>query len=220
MSTLLTIHVRNMEPQTQNFFFFQEPSIYEGGGAVYTNSLYSQSLANYGDSGAVLTFMVNMQYYAGIQESNVAPAVGQSSGFASASRPIELESSSGPSNDSTTATISSLGLSTPVPGDGVQDGAFRISTPVFDSPPFYNVGSAVDVNGGIILSNFVQANPNSHTDCQPILKYYVQTGQYTPGTVMNFTQSSIDAALADFTGGYTVMNVDLGANGTWTTTPA
>ncbi|MBA9036441.1 hypothetical protein HNR29_007027 [Rhizobium leguminosarum] len=68
-----------------------------------------------------------------------------------------------------------------------------------------------------MLSNFVQANPASNTDCQPILKYYVQTGAYTPGVVMNFTQSSVNAALSDFTGGYSVCNVSLKSDGTWTT---
>lgn len=218
MSTLLTINVKNYEPQAQSFYFFQQPAIYTGGGQVYSNSLYSQTLGNYDTTGAVLTFQVNLQYYAGIQQANASPQIGSASGYASASRAIDLAPSSGGSgspNDWTTATISPLGLSTPVYGEGVQSGAFRISTPSFTSPPYYNVGSAVDVNGGIVLSNFVQANPLSNTDCQPILTYYVQTGSYTPGTVMNFTQSSINAATSDFTGGYTICNVTLNANGTW-----
>ena len=218
MSTLLTINVRNMEYQTQNFYFFQEPSKYTGGGEVYSNSLYSASLANYEESGAVLTFQVNLQYYAGIQEANTPPQIGQSSGFSSASRAIDLAPAEGQSNDWTEATMDPLGLSATKPGDGVQPGAFRISTPIFEAPPFYNVGSAVDVNGSIVLSNFVQANPNSNTDCQPILMYYVQTGQYTPGTVMNFTQSARTAAVCDFTGGYKVANVDLESDGSWNVT--
>ncbi|RUM07913.1 hypothetical protein [Rhizobium chutanense] len=220
MATLLTINVKNFEAQTQGFYFFQQPSVYTGGGQVYSNSLFSQSLGNYDGTGSILTFQVNLQYYAGIQQANTPPQIGASSGYASASRAVDLAPSSGGSgspNDWTTATVNPLGLSAPVYGEGVQPGAFRITTPVFNSPPYYNVGSAVAVNGGIVLSNFVQANPASNTDCQPILKYYVQTGSYTPGTVMNFTQSSVNAALADFTGGYTVCNITLNANGTWST---
>lgn len=222
MSTLLTINVKNMEPQTQGFFFFQEPAVYTGGDKVYSNSLYEQSLANYADSGEILTFQVNMQFYAGIQETHSTPAIGQSSGYASASRPIDLAPASGgtPTNDATLASVApALGLSTPVNADGVQAGAFRITTPKFSSPPFYNVGSAVEANGGIVLSNFVEANPQSNTDCQPILKYYVSTGQYTAGTVMNFTQASTNAALCNFTGGYTVIDVELGKNGDWNVVP-
>lgn len=219
MSTLLTINVKNYQPQTQSFYFFQQPAIYTGGGQVYSNSLFSQSLGNYDATGAILTFQVNLQYYAGIQQSNSPPQIGSSSGFASASRAIDLAPSAGGGspNDWTTATVSPLGLSTPVNGAGVQPGAFRITTPSFTSPPYFNVGSAIAVNGGIVLSNFVQANPMNNIDCQPILKYYVQTGGYTPGNVMNFTQSSVNAALSDFTGGYTICNVSLQANGNWST---
>jgi hypothetical protein len=215
MSTLLTINVQNDEKNTQGFYFFQQPAKYTGGGAVYSNSLFSQTLANYDDSGSILTFQVNMQFYAGIQESTSPPQVGQSSGYLSASRAIDLATSDGKGNDATTATISPLGLSVPTNSPGVQAGSFRITTPSFLSPPYYNVGSAVNVNGGIVLSNFVEANPAANTDCQPILKYYVQTGQYIPGTVMNFTQSSTTAAVCDFTGGYTVANVILKGDGSW-----
>ncbi|QLF69835.1 hypothetical protein FE840_009940 [Peteryoungia desertarenae] len=218
MSTLLTINVRSQAALTQDFFFFQEPAVYTGGSQVYSNSLFSGFLSNFTETGSVLTFKVNLQYYAGIQQSNSLPRVGASTGFASAAQPIDLASVDGSGNDWTTATISpALGLSVPVNGSGVQAGAFRITTPTFSSPPYYNVGSAVNANGSIILSNFVQVNPASHTDCQPILKFYVQTGQYTPGTVMNFTQSSVNAAICDFTGGYTTCNVTLNANGSWST---
>ncbi len=217
MSTLLTINVKNFESQTQNFYFFQQPAIYSGGATVYSNSIFSQSLGNFDATGAELTFQVNLQYYAGIQQANTPPQIGASSGFASASRPIDLTPASDATsvNNLTTATVSPLGLSVPGNDPTVQAGSFRIATPSFASPPYFNVGSAVSVNGSIVLSNFVQANPMNHTDCQPVLKYYVQTGSYTPGSVMNFTQSSLNAALADFTGGYTVCNISLLANGNW-----
>ncbi|TIX90138.1 hypothetical protein [Rhizobium sp. P44RR-XXIV] len=216
MSKLLTINVKNNQPQTQSFYFFQQPAIYAGGRQVYSNSLFSMALGSYSQTGAILTFQANLQYYAAIQQANTPPQVGQQSGFASASRAIDLAGSGSP-NDWTTATVSPLGLSAPVNGPGVQPGAFRITTPSFNPWDLYNVGSALAVNGGIVLSNFVQANPMYNIDCQPILKYFVQTGSYTPGTVMNFTQSSVNAALADFTSGHTTCNVTLNVDGTWST---
>ena len=71
------------------------------------------------------------------------------------------------------------------------------------------------VNGGMAPSNFVVANPGSNTDCQPILRYYVQTGSYSAGSVINFSQSCVYAAVCDFTGGYSVINVTLNPDGTW-----
>jgi hypothetical protein len=217
MSTLLTINVKNLESATQNFYFFQQPAIYTGGAQVYSNSLFSQSLGNYGDTGSILTFQVNLQFYAGIQQAHSTPQVGQSSGYSSASRAIDLAPASGTANDWTTASVSPLGLTAPTVGTGVQAGAFRITTPQYSPPAIYNIGSAVEANGGIVLSNFVVANPSNNTDCQPILKYYVQTGTYTPGTVMDFTASSVNAALCDFTGGHSVVDVTLNANGSWAT---
>jgi hypothetical protein len=217
MSTLLTINVKNLESATQNFYFFQQPAIYTGGAQVYSNSLFSQSLGNYGDTGSVLTFQVNLQFYAGIQQAHSTPQVGQSSGYSSASRAIDLAPATGTANDWTTASVSPLGLTVPTVGSGVQQGAFRITTPQYSPPAIYNIGSAVEANGGIVLSNFVVANPSNNTDCQPILKYYVQTGTYTPGTVMDFTASSVNAALCDFTGGHSVIDVTLNANGSWST---
>ncbi|MBA8879020.1 hypothetical protein [Phyllobacterium myrsinacearum] len=217
MSTLLTINVKNLESATQGFYFFQQPALYAGGPVVYSNSLFAQSLGNFNDTGSTLTFQVNMQYFAGIQQAHSTPQVGQSSGYASASRAIDLAPASGTANDWTTASASPLGLSQPTAGTGVQPGAFRITTPVYAPPAIFNVGSAVEVNGGIALSNFVVANPSNNTDCQPILKYYVQTGNYTPGTVMNFSASSVKAAVCDFTGGHSVINVTLNADGTWAT---
>ncbi|UOK70727.1 hypothetical protein [Ancylobacter polymorphus] len=216
MSTLLTINVTNHISATQTFYFFQHPSMYTGGSRVYSNSLYSQALGNYASTGSVLTFQVSLQPYAGIQQAHQQPQVGQSSGFASAYRAIELAPASGTANDCTTASVSPLGLSPATVGPNVEPGAFRIIMPTYQPPVLYNIGSAVQANGSLLLSNFVVANPASTTDCQPILRYYVQTGSYMAGSVINFTTSSVTAALCDFTGGYSTMNVSLNPDGTWT----
>lgn len=216
MSTFLTINLTNRTAATQSFYFFQQPAIYSGRSQAYSNSLYCQYLGNYDSTGSVLTFQVTPQCYAGIQQTINQPQVGQSSGFASAFRAIDLAPASGTANDCTTASVDPLGLSPPTVGQNVQAGAFRIITPAYQTPPMYNIGSAVQTNGSVVLSNFVVANPVNNTDCQPILRYYVQTGNDTPGSVINFTQSSVNAAMCDFTGGHSSINVTLNPNGTWT----
>jgi hypothetical protein len=99
----------------------------------------------------------------------------------------------------------------------VQPGAFRIVVPTYDPAlQTYNGGSAVKLaNGNVVLSNFVTLGPTTNLDCQPILKFYVQTGTYTSGTVMNFSSGSIGAALCDATSGFTTFNVSYNADGTW-----
>jgi hypothetical protein len=224
MPTPITINVRNESLTTQNFFFFQQPAIYTGGQGVYTNSLFTQALFPYSTSGAVLTFSVILQFYAGVQQQDSPPVVGQSSGQLAASQAIGLTPAAGgaPTNNRTTMTVSpSLGLSVPVSTPGPQTGSLRIITPPFN--PLltnYNAGSAVQtLTGGVTLSNFVTAQPNSNLDCQPIIKFYVQTGTYTPGTVMNFTSSSATAALCDATPGFSTFDVRYRPDGTWSITP-
>ncbi|MCP1850225.1 MULTISPECIES: hypothetical protein [unclassified Bradyrhizobium] len=84
----------------------------------------------------------------------------------------------------------------------------------------YNAESALrTLTGGVTFSNFVTAQPNNNLDCQPIRIFYVQTGIYTAGTVMNFTASSATAAVCDATPGYSSFSVVYNANGTWTVEP-
>jgi hypothetical protein len=224
MSTAITINVTNNSAFTQNIFFFQEPAVYVGGQQVYSNSLYTNVLQPYATSGAVSTFTVLLQYYAGVQQQIVPPQVGQPSGYESAIRPIDLTPAAGgaPTNNTTAMTVSpSLGLSVPANSAGVPPGSFRIVSPAFNptlTP--YNAGSAVQrLGGGIILSNFVTAQPSQNIDCQPILKFYVATGSYSAGTVMDFTNSSSAAALCDASTGFTTFNVDYNIDGTWSVTP-
>lgn len=221
MATTITINVTNNSPMVQNFFFFQQPAVYSGGQPVYTNSLYTQTLLPSATSGAVLTFTMVLQYYAGVQQQVAPPQVGQASGQLGAIQPIGLTPAAGglPTNNTTSMTVSpSLGLSVPVSTAGPQSGAFRIISPTYNPiTSAYNAGSAVQaLSGAITMSNFVTAQPNTNLDCQPVIKFYVQTGTYTPGTVMNFTSSSINAALCDATPGYTTFNVSYNVDGTWT----
>jgi hypothetical protein len=162
-----------------------------------------------------------LQYYAGVQQQVVPPEVGQASGQLAAIQAINLTPAPGgtQTNNTTTMTVSpSLGLSVPVSTVGPQAGSFRIVTPAFNPVlTNYNAGSAVQsLTGSITLSNFVTAPPSSNLDCQPVIVFYVQTGSYTPGTVMNFTSSSINAATCDATPGYSTFNVTYNVDGTWT----
>ena len=216
MSTLLTINVKNKQADNRTFYFFQEPAIYKGSSTVYTNSLYSRTVGNLQQTGGIGTFRVDLQYYAGIQEAHGDPVVGSDSGYLSAAQPIDLTPASGSAANFTQAMVDPIvGLSPAQTLAGVEAGAFRIGVPPCSADVTYNIGSAVSVDGGIILSNFVKAQPGTDTDCQPVLKFYVGTGAYTPGTTMNFDQVTTKSALCDFTGGIEVIDVTLNPDGTW-----
>lgn len=221
MATTITINVTNKSSYLQNFYFFQQPAIYTGGQEVYTNSLYTQALLPHKTSGAMLSFQIVLQYYAGVEQQIVPPAVGQASGQLAAIQAIDLTPAAGGAQTNNTTSMMvqpSLGLSPSVSTKGPQAGSFRIITPTFN-PTLgnYNAGSAVQsLTGAITMSNFVTAQPNNNLDCQPVIMFYVQTGTFTPGTVMNFTNSSINAAICDATQGITTFNVTYNVDGTWT----
>jgi hypothetical protein len=224
MTTPVTINVTNNSTSLQNFFFFQQPAQYSGGAQVYANSLYTAPLLPISSSGAMLSFSPTLQVYAGAQQQAQPPQVGQVSRLFAARQPISVAPPPGgaAANDTTTMTVSpSLGLSVPVSTAGPPAGSFRIVTPVFNTGlANYNAGLAVQsVSGSIILSNFVTAQPNSNLDCQPGLVFYVATGSYSAGTVIDFTGSSANAAKCDATPGYTAFNVSYNADGTFAVQP-
>ncbi|WP_009631059.1 hypothetical protein [Synechocystis sp. PCC 7509] len=222
MPTLYTINVTNNSPSSQDFFFFQKPAVYSGGQVVYSNSIYSQTLQPYALSGAVLTFNFLQQYYAGVQSQVNPPIVGQASGYTTASQPVDLTTGNTPNNNSTAMTIP-LGLTPPSYTQGVQPGAYRIVTPQFNPVTNkFNAGLAVKnlQTGSIVLSNFINAEPNKNIDCQPVLIFYVQTGGYQSGTVINFTTSSVGSATCDTTQGLTTFNVSYDVDGSWSITNA
>jgi hypothetical protein len=223
MATLYTINIVNNSSAFQNFYVFQEPAVYTGGQKVYSNSLWNQGILPNSQGGSSATFMLLQQFYAGVQQQITPPEVGGVSGYSSAIQAIGLTPATGgtPTNNTTTMLISpALGLTPPVSTTGPQAGAFRIVTPTFNPTVTpYNAGLASQSPSGVVtLSNFVVAQPNQNIDCQPVVKFYVQTGTYTPGTVINFTTSSTNAAVCDATTGFVTFNVIYNIDGTWTVT--
>jgi hypothetical protein len=224
MSTIYTINVTNNSTANQDFFFFQAPAIYTGGPTVYANSLYSSLLQPYASSGTVLTFEMNVQYFAGAQTQTAAPTVGHVSGGSTSSQPVNLAPASGTgTNDATNMSVDPLGLSPAYSLAGVQPGAFRIVAPTYNpnSDGNFNIGSAIQnaAGGPATISNFVVAQPSQFVDCQPVLVFYVQTGSYQAGQVINFSSASTLAASCNTTTGHNTFNVTYNVDGTWSVNP-
>ena len=217
MSNAYTITLVNESLHTQNFYFFQKPAKYTGGAAVYSNSIYQNQLRGTG-SGSILTFEMKLDFIAGVQDQAKSLKVGQASGFISAARNVSLTPMTGKSdNNAVEMLINPLGLEKPISDGEVQPGAFRIITPSFSpANKKYNAGLSVrQPDGSIVLSNFVDAQPSKNIDVQPIIKFYVQTGGYEAGQVVNFTSSSVAAALCDATDGQQSFNVTYTVDGLW-----
>ncbi|WP_147198377.1 hypothetical protein [Pantoea sp. CCBC3-3-1] len=192
MATLITLNVTNMNKMDKDIFIFQEPSLYEGGETPFVNSIYTDKLYN----DQTLTFRIYVQYYGGVQENKSEPKINEPSGERSAIKIVELTPNN---NEEVNNSINMVMddeenwyLENAIYDPETQAGAFRISTPTYGSfDKVFYAGSAVRASSGeVIMSNFIEASPNSNMDFQPQLKFYVQVGSYEAGNVMDFTTSS------------------------------
>jgi hypothetical protein len=224
MAASLTLNIRNNSANLQNFFVFQQPSTFSGSGIVYATSLFTSPLLPFNTSGAILSVTVMLSpgtAYAGVQQRQGTPTVGQLCGGIAAIQPVALAPPPPQPVNTTTMSSRPLGLSPPVYTAGPQAGAFRIAIPSFD-PTLnqFNAGAAIEnLDQSITISNFVTAQPLTNLDCQPVQRFYVQIGNHPPHTVIDFASVSQNAASCDFTPGYTSYAVSYNANGSWSTIP-
>ena len=212
--TTYQIILENKSGHTEQFFLFQEPAKYTGGAETYSNSIYKTTLRS-GTSQDIIT--IQQQYKAGVQEQAKNIVIGQPSGQKGDIKNVDITPATGaPKDNLVNVLLDPLGLSEPESAEGVQAGAFRITTPVFNpNLTKINVGLAVKCDEKIVLSNFVMGKPNRNVDCQPVVLFYLNVGSYLPGDVINFSESSRDSAVCDATNGYTNFKVTYLANGTW-----
>ncbi|OOM06416.1 hypothetical protein [Clostridium saccharobutylicum] len=225
MSTEYLITVENQSPNPQEFYFFQEPAHYAGGSTVYTNTISHGKLPAY-NSGVTsqLQFSLISQYYAGVQKQLSPPIIGNAQLGIISQAAIDV-THSGKEKNKTDVVIDEDGgiyLNTPEHEDAVQQGSFRIATPTFNpNQTKINIGlSGRNEKGAIIMSNFIIGEPTKNIDVQPIVKFYVKTGSYKQGTVVNFTESSKDSAMCDATNGTEYFTVIYKQDGSWEVHPS
>lgn len=194
--------------------------MYKGGPKVYSNSLGSGFLPAFDDSlNAQLSFSIDVQYLAGAQKQMGSLKVGEMQVGKVSVAKIQLHTEGDDTKDTTSMSIDAYGmpdLSVPKDGDHVQDGAFRIVTPLYlpgDGP--FIVGTAAISNDVLTMSNFISAVPGENFDIQPIVKFYIATGNYIAGQIVNFTESSAKCAVCDATSGETKFTVVYKEDGTF-----
>jgi len=92
---------------------------------------------------------------------------------------------------------------------------------VFQQPAVYSGELQVYANSLDSQALLPHATSDAHLtflmnlDDQPVMIFYVQTGEYPAGTVVNVADASINAAVCDATPGYTTFNVTYNADGSW-----
>ncbi len=220
MSTEIKIVVTNKSSKQKEIFFFQQPAKYNGEEGVYSNSILSTPLPPFSESGSKYEFGVREIYYAGVVEVKGEIIPGKPYGFMTARQLVDLAPAAGAGEikpNCVNVKINPLGIEAAKIDPTVAAGAFRICSPVFDPErKRYLAGAAIEKSDeSIVLSSFVEMESNTRLDCQPVIKFYVATGAYQAGTIMNFISSSRSAAECDATEGRTKFHVSLEPDNTW-----
>ncbi|WP_257165523.1 hypothetical protein [Bradyrhizobium sp. SRS-191] len=93
---------------------------------------------------------------------------------------------------------------------------------IFQQPAVETVGQQVYANSLDSQAVSPHTTSDAHltfligdVDCEQVMIFYVQTGTYSAGTVVNVTDASINAAVCDATSGDTTFDVTYNADGSW-----
>ncbi|AVG18028.1 MULTISPECIES: hypothetical protein [Chromobacteriaceae] len=220
MNARYTINILNNSRHAQDFFLFQEPARYAGAdSAVYSNSLYHRTLPPISETGSILILELLSSSFAAAQARlDPAPRAGLPSGQAMSCQPVRASRSGLPSPNAVTMSLGpEPELSAPRHHPGVDEEAFRISIPDYDAGRRpCNVGQAVRTGDGrMVLSSFIDAQPDSHIDCAPLPRFYAGVGRRHAGTVIDFDNSRQGAALCDASEGHTTFNLIYDHRGDW-----
>jgi len=227
---LYKIVVINNSSQSQPFSLFQAPSAYGTTAQVVSTSLDCQPLRPFSEAGTTLSFSVDSQVYAGAQETMPSTFKNSTSESHLLSRSLAAASApqtsavqkvnptkdvgSGAANF-TIMSVDPVGLSPAIAKDGLPLGAFCISVPSYTPPvPLYKIGNAaVNQDGSVILSSFIQAPPNQLVLITVSQVFYVAAASFPTGSVIDYTTAMSSAAECDFSKGYTTYTVSYGSNG-------
>ncbi len=235
MASQYSIIIKNMAAQTMSFYAFQKQASFNSSGAtptILSSSLASGTLAPNASSGAQLDFSFDAQNYAGAKSTatsasqikfnaSIAVASAKSAiSSAAAVQPIDLTTSTPGQrvNNFSTLTISPLGLSAATYQAGLVSGFFGIQVPSYTPAPvpqLYCGCAAINQDGSITLSSFIDPLPNGQVYCAPYATYYVKVGAVSVGEIVTYGTNQV--AECDFTAGYTVVNVQYESNGSFTT---
>jgi hypothetical protein len=235
MASQYSIIIKNMSAQTMSFYVFQKQAAFTNSGMtpiILSSSLASGALAPNASSGAQLDFGFDTQNYAGAKSTvtsssqikfnasiSMVNAKSAANG-AAAVQPIDLTTStSGQTVDNFSAlTISPLGLSAAIYQPNLTAGYFGIQVPSYTPTPvpqLYCGCAAINQDGSITLSSFINPLPNSQVYCAPYATYYVGVGNVSVGQAVAYATSQ--AAECDFTTGYTIIAIQYNSNGSFTT---
>ncbi|PKX92865.1 uncharacterized protein P174DRAFT_461362 [Aspergillus novofumigatus IBT 16806] len=163
MSTTFTIQVYNYSGAPRNYLLFQTVPVPDGQPDIFANVYQSSGQISSGYDSQV-TFEMTDEFFAvlGMNPTPLADKVKVTTGSAAS------------------VTLSS--------GETPPEQHGTLLSQLAEPNIFIGMGARDPSTQGIIPVATVPASPNYDFYFQPIVKYYIGTGDYEPGTVVNITE--------------------------------
>ncbi|KFZ13843.1 hypothetical protein V502_06413 [Pseudogymnoascus sp. VKM F-4520 (FW-2644)] len=187
-----SIQVYNDSGIPQNYLLFQSAPQLSGDATVFTN-VYQQSQQIPSGDGSNVTFNMTNQYYAVIGTAPTPIDKGVKVNTSSYI-PVQLSSAS---QGGTKAVMTTSGGGT---GCSFDDSAQTLESDIentfeietddsfgYPSPGNIFLGMGAQSPSGVVPVASVSAAPNQKYYFNPVARWYIGTGTYTPGTVVNIT---------------------------------
>lgn len=216
--SIYTINITNMSSGFQSFYIFQAPFECATNSNIYSNSLFSAGLPPYENSGSTLQLQVSNQYYSAVQAQSSPLMIGSTSSGSISAQPVTLTNASDPSfNNVTYLNVNPLGLAPACSQGGVTPGAFRVVTQNYNANSVgnINIGLATKINGSLVLSSFLEGQPGQNLDCSPTPIFFVQTGNFQAGSLINLYSAYQGAAICEATTENSNFNVTYNIDGSF-----
>ncbi|GIJ82153.1 hypothetical protein Asppvi_000657 [Aspergillus pseudoviridinutans] len=192
-----TIQVYNNSDEPQNYLLFQTVPVLSGSAEVFANVYQSSGVIESGPYSQV-TFQMTNEYYA-VYGTNPTPLGDKVRVTTGSAAPVTLSSGQTPPETPGTQCVMSTtsgkypNWASVTPTQQQEPNAFGIYCDgTFEYPTetniFIGMGAPDPVSQDIIPVTTVPASPNTYFYFQPIVKYYIGTGEYEAGTVVNITE--------------------------------
>lgn len=212
-----TVLVNNDTNDPIDVYFFTSPAIFDGKMGEYTNSLGSQTVQP-GTSQA--SFTVTSGFYAAAQRFENPPEAVQTTSVALVPIGINTDKSRGGktvlSFDKHQEAVLSIPQAPAGNSVGAVPGAFQIETPPYpNGQGAYGIGVGHITQGKFALASYILSRPGMIVNVQPVIQFYISTGDTQKGADANYYSRSTSSALCDATTGTTEFLVRRTNDGRW-----
>ncbi|KAK0706154.1 hypothetical protein B0T26DRAFT_837077, partial [Lasiosphaeria miniovina] len=204
MSTTYNISVINTSGKTQSYLLFAVvPKVSSVTGSVFTNVfMTAPPIVSKPNRSSSTTFTITREFFAICGTSIRSLAAGVQVGTSDYESAV-LGTNQIPGTTFSFTTVDGAHFILPSPAKTAPNGAYTIATDSSFRIPnpnntFVGLGGMSTAGSVVPMATFL-ASPSDTYNIFPVVKYYIATGSYSPGEIINVQEIGV-TQLVDFTG--------------------